>query len=568
MKALIVDDEKHGRAAIRLLADWQAHGITEVLEAEDGGRAIQLAEAEQPQIVITDIRMPGHDGTELMDWLQAHAPHTKVLVVSGHDDFRFVRHTIRCGGTDYILKPVEQDEINEALSKAVAAWEAEEQQRNRLTLQAIEVNQMRPHYADKLLTELVQASAGSIDALPRLAEELRLPPQDAAVCCAAVLSLAHLDEAVLAKYRSRRQLLLFTILNICSEILARSDAGIAFRHLENTDEVVILYWGEPERIGERLNAMNTGFCMALGRRMHFGIGSAVPFPQGVTASYQAARQALWRRRLIHAADGHQADGHQADGNQAADGLHAADSLHYAERCTEAQSRALRLTDAEEKLRLVVFSGNPDRIAAAAAEWIEEAVSRLPDLTAEQMRGWNRELGWMLGRWLDDRPEDTVGEDPEQTDAAAAVLPVDEEGMLSLPVWKSSFAKRLQAAGRALALAQAQAAENHIIRDIAAYLDVHFADEITLQDISSRFYLSREYISRKFKQEFGVNLSEYLTRLRIRQAKLLLLDPRLRLQQVAEMVGYQDEKYFGKVFKKLEGMTPGEYRKTEGQANQT
>ncbi|MFM9278265.1 response regulator [Paenibacillus jiagnxiensis] len=557
MKALIVDDEQHGRAAIRLLVDWQAYGITEVLEAEDGGRAIQLVSEEAPQIVITDMRMPGYDGTRLMDWLQAHAPLTKVLVVSGHDDFQLVRHAIRCGGTDYILKPVEQAEINEALSKAVAAWEEEEQQRLHLTLQAIEVNQMRPHYADKLLTELVLAPAGSASALPRLAEKLPLP-QDAAVCFAAVLSLAHLDDTVLAKYRAKRQLLSFTILNICSEILERSGAGIAFRHLENTDEVVILHWGEPDQFGERLNAMNTGFCMALGRRMHFGIGPAGPFPQGMSASYQAARQALWRRSLIHT----------ANGLHTADGLHATVSLHYAEKGGEAQSRALRLMDAEEKLRLVVLSGNPDKIAEAAAEWIDEAASRLPDLTAEQMRGWNRELDWMLGRWLDDRPEDTAGEDPAQPEAAAAVLPVDEEGMLSLPVWKSGFAKRLQAAGRALALAQAHAPENHIIRDIAAYLDAHYADEITLQDISNRFYLSREYISRKFKQEFDVNLSEYLTRLRIRQAKLLLLNPRLRLQQISEMVGYQDEKYFGKVFKKLEGITPGEYRKAGAESIQT
>lgn len=238
MKTLIVDDEQHGRAAIRLLVDWQAHGITKVLEAEDGEYAIQLIREEAPQIVITDMRMPGYDGTRLMDWLQAHAPQTKVIVVSGHDDFPLVRHTIRCGGTDYILKPVEQDEINEALTKAVAAWRA------------------------------------------------AAPPQT-----------------------------------------------------------------------------------------------------------------------------------------------------------------------------------------------------------------------------------------------------------TMP-------------------------ENHIIRDIAAYLDVHFAEEITLQHIASKFYLSREYISRKFKQEFGVNLSEYLSRLRIRQAKLLLLIPRLRLQQIAEMVGYQDENYFGKVFKKLEGITPSEYRKTK------
>ncbi|MDP4098542.1 response regulator [Paenibacillus sp. P96] len=537
MKALIVDDETHGRAAIRLLVDWQAHGITKVLEAEGCSRAIELVAGEAPQIVITDMRMPGHDGTELMDWLMAHAPHTKVLVVSGHDDFRFVRHAIRCGGSDYILKPVEQAELNEALSKAVAAWHAEERQRRRLTLQAIEVNQMRPHYADKLLTGLVQTPARSVNTLPRLAEELRLP-QDAAVCFAAVLSFAHLDEEVLAKYRTKRELLFFTLLNICSEFLIPFGSGIAFRHLGRTDEVVILYWGEPDKLGERLNAINTGFYMALGRRMHFGIGPASPFPQGVSTSYQAARQALWRRSLVHAAD----------------------YLHYAESSTEILSQALRLTEAEEKLRLIVLSGNPARIAEAAAGWIDEAVQRLPDLTAEQLRNWGRELDWMLGQWLDDRPEDTAGEDPAQADEASVVLPVDELGMLSLPVWKSSFGKRLQAAGRALAPARAHEPENHIIRDIAAYLDAHYADEITLQDISGRFYLSREYISRKFKQEFGVNLSEYLCRLRINQAKLLLLNPRLRLQQVAELVGYQDEKYFGKVFKKLEGITPGEYRK--------
>ncbi|MNW09067.1 HTH-type transcriptional activator Btr [compost metagenome] len=73
-------------------------------------------------------------------------------------------------------------------------------------------------------------------------------------------------------------------------------------------------------------------------------------------------------------------------------------------------------------------------------------------------------------------------------------------------------------------------------------------------------MSREYISRKFKQEFKENLSDYLGRIRIEKARLLLLNPNCKISQIAEQVGYQDEKYFSKVFKKWTGQTPGDYRK--------
>lgn len=112
------------------------------------------------------------------------------------------------------------------------------------------------------------------------------------------------------------------------------------------------------------------------------------------------------------------------------------------------------------------------------------------------------------------------------------------------------------------LTQRHSRENHIIYDIASYLENHYAEDISLQDMAARFFLSREYISRRFKQEFGVNISDFLAGVRIEKAKLLLLNPQLRIAQVAEMVGYQDEKYFSKVFKKQEGQTPNEYRKEQ------
>ena len=127
MRVLIVDDEQHVREAIGLLADWERHGITEIDQAADGEEAVRLIEENKPQIVMTDMRMPAkRTGAP---WLHTTKPDIKVLVISGYDDFEYVRHTIRSGGIDYILKPVEPDSLNEALAKAVQTWRLEEEKR-------------------------------------------------------------------------------------------------------------------------------------------------------------------------------------------------------------------------------------------------------------------------------------------------------------------------------------------------------------------------------------------------------------------------------------------------------
>jgi two-component system response regulator YesN len=533
MKVLIVDDEKHVRHAIRMIVHWEDCGVTEVIEAESGDQAIEVITALSPPIVLTDMRMPGKDGVALMEWIQVNSPATKVVVVSGYDDFDLVRQAIRRGGTDYILKPVDQVEINEALSKAAQAWRTAEQDRNRHTMQAIEVNRMRPHYADKLLTELVSGTANTNLSITPLREELPLPVS-IHMCNTAVMSTTQLDADMLEKYKTRRPLLSFSLINICNEFLGTAQAGIAFRHLERMDEIIVLYWGEPSRWPLLLQDIHTGLRNALRCYMHIGVGSFGAFPVAAATAYQEARQALWRRDVL----------------QPADWLHHASSARQTVRLPQ-------LIEMEEELRLSVLSCNASRVAATASRWIA-AVAELPSITAEQLGSWNQELDWMLARWLNDRPGDTAGEDLAEESGSTPALPVDSRGMLSLPLWQRQLENRLLATGQALT--PSHSCNNHIIRDIARYLDVHYDEDISLQDMASRFYLSREYISRKFKQEYGVNLSEYLCRIRMGKAKLLLLNDKLRLHHIAGMVGYQDEKYFGTVFKKLEGVTPGEFRR--------
>ncbi|MBU9709314.1 response regulator [Paenibacillus sp. AK121] len=530
MKVLIVDDEKHVRHAIRMLVHWEAYGVTEVIEAESGDQAIEVITALSPPVVLTDMRMPGKDGVALMEWIQANSPSTRVVVVSGYDDFELVRQAIRRGGMDYILKPVDPVEINEAVSKATQAWRTAEQDRNRQAMQAIEVNRMRPHYADKLLTELISGTSLSITPLR---EELRLPPA-IQVCNAAVMSTTQLDADILDKYKTRRALLGFSLMNICNEFLGTSQTGVAFRHLERTDEIILLYWGEPARWPALLQDIHAGIRTALRCYMHIGVGSFETFPAGAATAYQEARQALWKRDML----------------QNTDWMHESSPARQTVRLPQ-------LSEMEEELRLSALSCNASRVSMAVSSWME-AVAVLPLVTAEQLAGWNQELDWMLARWLNDRPGDTEGEELTDESSTIPALPVDSRGLLSPPLWKKQIENRLLAAGQALT--PSHNPNNPTIRDIARYLDANYDEDISLQDIASRFYLSREYISRKFKQEYGVNLSDYLCQIRMGKAKLLLLNDKLRLHHIAGMVGYQDEKYFGKVFKKLEGVTPGEFRR--------
>lgn len=109
------------------------------------------------------------------------------------------------------------------------------------------------------------------------------------------------------------------------------------------------------------------------------------------------------------------------------------------------------------------------------------------------------------------------------------------------------------------LSARQVKESNPMSDIVRYVEQNYASDLSLQEVAGKFYVSREYVSRKFKQEYGINFSDYIGNVRIEKAKLLLQNPNLKLSQISEMVGFHDVKYFSKVFKKQVGSSPKDYR---------
>jgi two-component system response regulator YesN len=533
MKAIIIDDEKHVREAIKLLVPWQELGIVDILEAQDGQEARDLIIEHKPQIIFTDMMMPLMDGLRLLEWLQSNYPSGKTIVISGFDDFQLVRHTVQYGGIDYILKPIDADQLQAAVHKAVECWTQEEEERLRQLQRNIEMNQIRPVYWDKVLSNFIMEPHGFEAAAEALGREFGLD-RHMHECQLAIISLDTMSGSLKRKFASNLDLLFFSLTNICNEFLQNPAQGIAYRYWNREDEIIVLLYGAGPA-EELLSDIGRGIWTAIKGSLDIGISRTQPFPLGLPAAYKQAKTALRHRNL----------------------LSKEKQIHRYQEQPAAQPPALAFTDYAEPIRLSVRSGSAAEIRKSVEAWMA-ALAKLATISIEELEHWRHEYTVARSRWLiewfgDRQPELDTG-----STASPFLLPLDDEGKLSLALWKEQLTNGLIELSKRMLEHQQQ--DNNTIFEIAKYIQNHYHQDITLLEIAHHFYLSREYISRKFKQQFQVNVSDYISQLRVDKAKLLLLNPHLKIAQIAGMVGYDDEKYFSKVFKKLIGLSPNEYRK--------
>lgn len=548
MKALIVDDEARVRKAVRLLVDWSAHQIDEILEAMNGNEAIEIIRQEKPALVIMDMMMESGNGIELMTWVNEFAGNTKFIVVSGHNDFEFVRQTVRHGGIDYILKPIEAETINVAVAKAVAAWRSEEDDRSERQKQSIQLNEFKPIYGEKLLSALIDDPINSEFSLRRLYSDGVIPEGTSS----SRLILVQTDTGnnpLLKRFKGDSELLYYAIVNICNEFLRPHSKGVAFRFWGGPPEIAIILWDTQESVIEVIGRINHGIYRALQFRMHFGISSIGHLPKHLTYQRSEAAGALLRRNLLM---------HE-------DYCHFSSSIESEEHKEIAVAGLLGrggsktiFAHVQEDWRMAVISGSTEVLSAAAQHWIDE-LSRGGVVTPEMLNSWKADALLFRSQLI----RETLG---QQADSALTELeradqlqpaPYTNGYSFSLFAWRDWSFALMQQLSQVLAAKQAE--ERNPMHDIVKYIEQNYSTDLSLQEVAGKFYVSREYISRKFKHEYGINFSDFIVNIRIDKAKLLMQNPHLKLAQISEMVGFHDVKYFSKVFKKQIGLSPKDYR---------
>jgi two-component system response regulator YesN len=518
MKAIIIDDEKHVREGLLFLADWDRHGIHTILEAEDGEEAVELITKHRPEIIFTDMSMPRRDGISLLKWLYSSDLGSKTIVVSGYDDFDYMRNAIAYKSFDYILKPIEPDVLNETLERAVTEWKEQARSRNSQAEESRVMNEVKPLYWDQLFSGLCTKKEIPQSAEEKIEKEFGIS-MTLAEKTAAILPIKSI---VMKSFQGNYELAYSALSNICSGLLRKQNDGVCFRNINKEEELVILFWKNKNvtYLSEEISSFiyqsyKINCILALGKRSI-----------DLSEAYDSSEQVYIKHNLL--------------------------SKQKIVTSNEVDLKPLlHLFDFSNELKWALKSGS----AAQAEIQLDQIFTKLINdhtLSLEQIKLWENQFDLLRSNWIKEyevhhHPAFYSGTDYWK-----------EDGSFSFEKFKEEKKKEFGQLIKFLSNVKYQKEKNNM-QQIEEYLQQHYQEDINLQDIADRFFLSREYISRKFKQDYHATLTDYLTNIRMEKAKKLLENPYLKIYEVAYGVGYQNEKYFSKVFKKQVGVTPNEYR---------
>ena len=166
-KVFFVEDEIVTREGIRDNVDWKAHGFEFCGEAPDGEMALPLLQTIKPDVLITDIRMPFMDGLQLSQIVRDRMPATKIIILSGHDEFEYAQKAIKLGVSEYLLKPVSVQDLHNVLQKVASELEQERGEQQALQRLRDQVEENRAALRERFLLKLVTGVASSTEAIEK-----------------------------------------------------------------------------------------------------------------------------------------------------------------------------------------------------------------------------------------------------------------------------------------------------------------------------------------------------------------------------------------------------------------
>src|SRR4026207_727361 len=166
-KVFFVEDEIITREGIRDNIDWRASGFEFCGEASDGELALPLLRASQPDVLITDIKMPFMDGLQLSKVVREQMPWVKIVILSGHDEFEYAQKAIGLGVTDYLLKPVTVQKLQTVLDKLSIQLDQERMEKVRLQELQEQVEDHREALRERLLFKLMVGAVSPMEAVEK-----------------------------------------------------------------------------------------------------------------------------------------------------------------------------------------------------------------------------------------------------------------------------------------------------------------------------------------------------------------------------------------------------------------
>lgn len=507
MKILITDDEKLTRSGLISSIDWEALGIDTILEASNGSEGLLTAQKEKPDIILTDMRMPHMDGVAMAERIQTILPDSAVIFMSGYSDREYLKAAITLKAVSYVEKPLDPAEV------AGAVREAAKQLIEKGLVKRGRSQELKEH-EDHLAELMTRACPPETFDAVTLPDPMRY--DDHFTC---LILRFHSDQV-------------FSV-NMLYQTTGRELKGLLERYRlhelhivkENNCLCLFLYGEKPSR--SALIKLSEGLfgLWSIQGLNYISVGDTF---RGVSHAYNSYASAVIMLQ--------EAFFNPPGSILAADG-DTSPSPPMINDCSAEYADSLSSGNKEEADRILKdLRGQFDTSCRLLASQVKDIYYRL-FLSLQKMARQAQipDVVFAKGRSIWDMVElsETIdclhGELEKCTNAYFSGLEGRETG-------------------------------SSMVFAIKEFIMQNYQNEaLSIKSISEHVNRSAPYVCTFFKAETGQTLNQYITAYRIERAQEMLADPRYKITDVAARTGYADVNYFGKIFKKVSGISPSEYR---------
>ncbi|MFC5531241.1 response regulator transcription factor [Cohnella yongneupensis] len=520
---LIVDDEKYSVAGIVQGIDWTDLPVANVFEAYSAKQAKELMERERVDLLISDIEMPGDSGIQLLEWTRERQPQAETIFLTGHANFNYAQQAIHLGSYEYIVKPIDYDELKTIISRALN--EIEEKRESEAYMQTYRQYhdrwiQHQPMLVERfwqdLLGQRISAAPGKIEEAIHL---YNLPLNAGQAVRPVLISVEQWNKELGTR---DEEIMEYAIRNSAEEILLADGLGAVIQDKAGVN-VAILYAELADTTGlESLRNRCRELLVAANEYFYSRISCYIG------ESTELSKLPEMYRTLLE---------------QEQDNVAETNAVFTLARSSEKPTQAIPYAPVDDWL-ILFETGRKQELLKRLEENVQALRER--EATTETMDVLATSVKHMLYRAFHRKGLPMF---------AGSASKGSARSMAQLQAWA------LQVVEEAFDAYHDQTPDTRAVIDkINQYvMDNLTEDELKREDIAKHVFLNPAYLSRLYKKETGIALSDYILQARLEKSKALLAETDRKVSDIAETVGYVNLSHFAKVFRKSVGIGPKEYR---------
>lgn len=530
-RILLVDDEAIIRKGLKNVIDWASMDCIVVGEASSGLEGMELIKALKPDIVITDIKMPGINGLEMIEKTKEIVPCCKIIILTGFRDFEYLQKSIKLGAFDYLLKPSKIEDITNIIKNAIISLNKSKEKEEEFNKLKIEFEKQIPFLRQKLLYDILFKITYKDE---EILEQLKLYN---IIINDFILLIVQIESK---NYQNNnqyeKQLYQFGIINAFEESFEKD--FIIYDVPINNKEIIFIVESKEyienfkELVYSMVDNLNASVNSCFGFSITVAISTLGKGFKDLPYKVKEAEEALEYK------------------------IYIGDNSIIPYQDLKAFYRGIDfslLEDFQKILIKYIKIGNEENVRLT----LNEINKYLKDnkINIDSIRNYFNNIVYSIKNIASVEIDNSLYEkfkdllsntkyNNNEYDYFNILLNLVEEISLKTAS-KINFLNHKTI--------------NSTLQRAIDYINEHYAENITLSSVSEYSFVSTFYLSRMFTKELGKNFIDYINEVKIEKAKIFLKNTSYKTYEIAEMIGVKDAHYFSKLFKKYTGYTPSEYK---------